>query len=177
MTLEISLSFNVLYTGEIYQWRDDGTYDTVVAENTYSLNLKNSWTNSTITWHAIPKGQAPSLNNEALWLGPSGESFYMYDGGISGYADFSPPANAVWNFAPFDAGGSWYRIGFDAASKFSGIARVDHASYASGSELSFALNGVVSGSTTTALSTDDSFTATGLVCLDNTRLNSRIDVG
>lgn len=153
----------MLPLGEIQQWQGDGTYNTLVAENTYSLNLKDSWTNSTVTWHAIPKAQAPSLNNEALWLGPSGESFYMYDGGISGVADFSPPSNAVWNFAPFNNGGSWYRVGFDSSSHFSGILRVDHAAYASGANLSFALNGVVTSATTNALSADDSFTATGLV--------------
>ena len=120
----------------------------MVANNTYSLDISTSWTNDSAVWNEIPKGRAPILNNEALWPGPTNGTFYMYDGGISGDATFSPPPNEMWEFAPFDALGSWYKVGFSESSNFSALTRVDKAIYASSNELSFALLGTVSSSTT-----------------------------
>ena len=94
--------------------------------------------------NTIDKGDAPVLDNAALWLGPSEKTFYSYDGGQGELADLSeypPPPNELWEFTPAGALGEWSQVAIPPSSNFSTLARTADGNYASGNGLGFALGG------------------------------------
>ena len=95
---------------------------------------------------------APTLVLQALWVDPSGTSFYAYDGGLS-FAIQIPeaPPTAFWQFKPSGNSGTWSQIAPAASSNFSTFVRTYAGIYTSGGGLGFALGGVENGATTNAL--------------------------
>lgn len=103
---------NFLYIdgGELNQIDDSsGTQTSVVntQNTTLSIDLRSSWTNSSVTINSISKN-APVLNEEWLWNDPDGNTFYVWGGGNSPTVTRPEPGNAVWAFkADGQGGGSW----------------------------------------------------------------------
>ena len=139
------------------------------AENyTYAIDLSSPWNNKTVVLHQISKGFAPVLNQQALWLDPSGETFYAYDGGLSpsytggGSEPLTiwelpePPDNALWQFSPSSTGesGGWSQILIPPASNFSTLSRTVAGAYGFGGDLGFAIGGWENGFTDGALRGD-----------------------
>lgn len=99
---------------------------------------------------------APTLVSQALWVDPSGTSFYAYDGGLSYELPIpEAPPNQLWQFTPSGNSGNWSQVGPPASSNFTTLVRGYAGIYTSGGGLGFALGGVENGATT------NSFQGTG----------------
>ena len=123
-----------------------------------------SWTNDTVKLNTIPKGNAPVVNSEALWLAADSKNFFMYDGdeSLSAHsAGKAPPGNELWEFTPSNALGSWSRVPIPPSSNFTTLTRATEGAYASGNGLGFALGGYVDEYTSTAFG--NAFNVPGLV--------------
>ncbi|KAG8534294.1 uncharacterized protein KY384_001138 [Bacidia gigantensis] len=115
---------------------------------------------------------AQSLN-QALWTDVSKESFYAYDGSVSGSIPFSqqpaPPSNQLWQFTPSGNSGAWSQISPPALSNFSSLVRRTNGIYASGGDLGFALGGYQnSGTNTVYQSLGDYYEPPGLTVYNTT---------
>ena len=133
---------------------------------TYSLDLSSSWTNSSITINTIRPKNAPIVNNEALWLDADNTTIYQYNGGISNapvdwLEDAETPQNSLSQFNP--KSDSWSASYISPSSIFSSLARVTSSINAYGNGLGFALGGIQSYSTNTALFPSDDLTLNTLV--------------
>ena len=127
-----------------------GTIYTLPVNETYSIDLSQSWTNSSVEIKTIPKS-APVLNNEALWIDESGETAYAYNGGLSAallnWYEASPPVNSLWQIKPSGGSGHWSQSYVSPSSNFTNVVRVTSAIQASGNNLGFALGGLQSDAT------------------------------
>lgn len=71
---------------------------------TLSLSLKESWTNSTVQFEALEQ-KAPSFSKGALWRSPDQKSAYWWGGHV--FAGGAAPKN-LWQFtADNEGGGTW----------------------------------------------------------------------
>lgn len=71
---------------------------------TLSLSLKESWTNSTVQFHVVEQ-KAPSFSKAALWRSPDEKSAYWWGGNV--FAG-GPAAKNLWQFtADSKGGGTW----------------------------------------------------------------------
>lgn len=79
---------------------------------TLSIDLSNSWINSSVVINAIPKDPSvPRLNRAILWGNPNQTAFYLWGGQTSNVAiNYPPPANNLWKFSVDGAGGSWSEV-------------------------------------------------------------------
>lgn len=134
---------------------DEGNVHGLPSNNTYSIDLSSSWTNATVGLTSI-HSTAPTLVSQALWVDPSGTSFYAYDGGLSYELPIpEAPPNQLWQFTPSGNSGNWSQVGPPASSNFTTLVRGYAGIYTSGGGLGFALGGVENGATT------NSFQGTG----------------
>lgn len=75
--------------------------------DTLSISLKTSWTNSIVSFNRIPK-PAPLFNQQAIWRAPSDAGFYIWGGVTSYFA--RPPAVEVWKLVADGNGkGEWHQ--------------------------------------------------------------------
>ena len=133
----------------------------IIDNYTYAIDLSSPWNNKTVVLHQISKGSAPVLNQQALWLEPSGNTFYAYDGGLSNtytgggsvalpiWELPQPPDNALWQFSPSSTGssGEWTQVLITPATIFSSLSRTIAGTYGSGGSLGFAIGGHENGFT------------------------------
>ena len=109
------------------------------------------------------------MNTGALWIGPTGETFYAYDGDLGLNSDLTqdtPPANELWEFTPDGAFGTWSQVPMPLSSNFSNLIRTTNGIYGTGNGLGFALGGYVDQFT--VLDADTSFEVAGMVMYNAT---------
>ena len=99
--------------------------------------------------------EAPALISQALWVDSSATSFYAFDGGISYSVPPSerppPPPNELWQFTPSGNSGSWSLVGPPASSNFTTLIRGYKGLYTSDAGFGFALGGLESAATNSAV--------------------------
>lgn len=81
---------------------------TLADNDTLSIDLTKSWTNSSITFNTINKTAqgVPQWNSENLWPDPSGESFYQWDGEWSYLRlNYGTPQSILYQCTPDGKGG------------------------------------------------------------------------
>ena len=104
---------------------------------------------------------------QALWADPAGTSFYAFDGGISwtlpSYELPPPPPNELWQFTPSGNSGHWSLVDPLASSNFTGVIRGYYGIYAVGAGLGFALGGLETRATTTAINDESQLLIPGMV--------------
>jgi len=92
---------------------------------TYSIDLSVRWTNQTVSLNRIDKTGAPLFNAANLWMDPSNDFFYSYNGEVSALSDgVNPPANELWQFTPSVNSGTWSLSDIGATSNFTDLVRV-----------------------------------------------------
>ena len=111
--------------------------------------------------------EAPALISQALWVDSSGTSFYAFDGGISYSIPLSeqppPPPNELWQFTPSGNSGSWSLVGPPASSNFTTLIRGYKGLYTSDAGFGFALGGLESAATNSAVEFGPKFPIPGMV--------------
>jgi hypothetical protein len=109
---------------------------------TYSIDLSASWTNETVLLNRIDKTGAPLFNAANLWMDPSRDFFYSYNGAVSVLSDgIDLPANELWQFKPSGNSGTWSLSDIEATSNFTDLVRVQWAASAFGGGIAYALGG------------------------------------
>lgn len=117
--------------------------------NTLSIDLSQSWTNSSVTVFATEKN-APLVLRPALWPDNNGQVFYTYNGA---YADMdrtnaSDFRNQVWQFTPDgNSGGVWTFATQSDSSDFDMLRKTVSGSYAYGDGVGYALGGIINSAT------------------------------
>ena len=113
--------------------------------------------------------EAPALVAQALWVDPSGTSFYAFDGGISYSVSLSerppPPPSEIWQFIPSGISGDWSLVSPPASSNFTTLIRGYQGTYTYGAGLGFALGGLENAATNEAIDVNSelSFQIPGMV--------------
>ncbi|KAF1987247.1 hypothetical protein K402DRAFT_55465 [Aulographum hederae CBS 113979] len=84
---------------------------------TLSIDLRESWTNSSLVIKTISKHSAPVFDNPKLWTSPDGTSFYLWSGLLNSLGPtVPPPASSLWKFTSDESGsGSWSQETIDYA--------------------------------------------------------------
>ena len=110
---------------------------------------------------------APALIAQALWVDPSGTSFYAFDGGISYSIALSAqpptPPNELWQFNPSGMSGNWSLVDTPAWSNFTTLIRGYKGIYTSGAGMGFALGGLENSATNNAIEDESSSQISGMV--------------
>ena len=74
-----------------------------------ALDLSTSWTNDTIAFHKIPKGNSPPLNSACLWPNAQENAAYLFGGEISFWVAWpnitQPQPPALWKLSVDGTGG------------------------------------------------------------------------
>ena len=116
---------------------------------------------------------APSLIQQALWVDPSNDSFYAYDGGLSyalqigEYWGWPQQRNQLWQFTPSGEGsGSWSQVGAQPSSNFSDLVRTIDGTYTYGGGYGFALGGMENAATIVDFFGPESWDTPGMVMYD-----------
>lgn len=161
---------NKLYIdgGEIAQYVNGNT-DTQVSRvnnQTLSIDLSSSWTNSSVQIAAHDKNGAPVFNFPGLWS-DGNSAFYLFSGEVSLVAgDVDTPAVALWKFtATPSGGGSWEKQTTSDPQAFNQLTRPANALVAAGKGAGFVLGGYASGKTDPAAHAGDT-PVPGIVSFD-----------
>jgi hypothetical protein len=76
---------------------------------TLSIDLRTSWTNTTLLIQTVSKGSAPVLNYEGLWAIPGRKSCYLWSGELSYLTKtFEKSPDTLWKFSSDEAGGGMW---------------------------------------------------------------------
>lgn len=121
----------------------DATTDMILVNDTLSLPLASSWTNSSLTLKTTRK-TAPVFNRASLWT--SNGSVYMWGG--QGPFDHPPKGQDLWRFKTDGAGGgSWSIQEPSNKDVFLGLKRTTGAASAVCGDVGFHLGGLHSPAT------------------------------
>ncbi|KAB2574686.1 hypothetical protein DBV05_g6600 [Lasiodiplodia theobromae] len=139
--------------GEIAQYVDGNT-DTQMSRvnnQTLSIDLSTSWSNSSVQISALDKNGAPVFNFPGLWS-DGNSAFYLFAGEVSPVAgdNATTPDVAVWKFSSTPSGdGSWEQLSTSDPQVFNQLTRPANALVAadSGGGKGFVLGGYESGRT------------------------------
>lgn len=98
------------------------------------------------------------MNNEALWLDADNQTIYQYGGGVSAapvdwWEGLATPQNSLYQFDPNSD--SWSASYVSPSTIFTSFARVTSSITAYGNGLGFALGGLQSYATNSAIFPDD----------------------
>ena len=119
--------------------------DAALENNTLSIDLRYSWTNSSVSFNVITQG-APVLNSGVLWPSKDESSFYSWAGEQSTLSNISlvpVPTNDLWRFdVNGQGGGTW-----QSSSVPSDFVRTSSSQYTSGGDVGYILGGYVSDRT------------------------------
>ncbi|CAO1601173.1 hypothetical protein XANCAGTX0491_004837 [Xanthoria calcicola] len=110
---------------------------------TLAIDMRNSWTNSTVTFDSIRKNGAPSLNAGVIWPSTDNQTFFAFGGELS-YWDLAAevPDVSCWQFtADGNGGGSWAIFKPVDQSIFYDLTRPGFASGATVDNTGFILGG------------------------------------
>ncbi|KAK5116523.1 hypothetical protein LTR85_009148 [Meristemomyces frigidus] len=114
--------------------------------DTLSIPLSTSWTNSTVSFSAVNRGTyptQPSLGGEDLWLSNDSTSFYTFGGELPFTSIGTPVYPKLWLFtADGNGGGNWSEATSGEDSTYRSLVQPSHALATSGNGLGFALGGV-----------------------------------
>ena len=120
--------------------------DGAEVNNTYSIDLTKSWTNTSVVLNQITK-TAPFLSGQVLWADEERATFYSW-GGAESAGDWYPsdyqdnlPTTAIWQFSPNGDIGSWSEVGDDADSGLKNLVRPAYGSGASGNGAGYLYGG------------------------------------
>lgn len=113
--------------GEITQ-KINGTTVKAITNVTLTIDMRNSWTNDSITFGIIPRIGPPTMNLEVLWPTADNNSFFVFGGETSFIAvPPIPPELQVWEFLRDGSNGSWTNFEPNGYSGFSNLTRPDGA--------------------------------------------------
>ncbi|CAL8578698.1 hypothetical protein XPA_004469 [Xanthoria parietina] len=110
---------------------------------TLAIDMRNSWTNSTVTFNSIRKNGAPSLNAGVIWPSTDNQTFFAFGGELS-YWNLAAevPDVSCWQFtADGNGGGSWAIFKPVDQSIFYDLTRPGFASGATVDNTGFILGG------------------------------------
>ena len=110
---------------------------------TLAIDMRNSWTNSTVTFNSIRKNGAPSLNAGVIWPSTDNQTFFAFGGELS-YWNLAAevPDVSCWQFtADGNGGGSWAIFKPVDQSIFYDLTRPGFASGATVDNAGFILGG------------------------------------
>lgn len=132
--------------------------------DTLSVNLKQSWTNSTVELK-VTNQLAPSFNRAAFWSDPQQRTAYLWGGwAVPGTL---PKVKELWQFtADDDGGGTWSTPPVANNDEFLSIARTSAASAAACNGKGFYLGGFQSPKTDPWNETNRLLPKSGLVTYD-----------
>ncbi|KAI9793855.1 MAG: hypothetical protein M1816_007107 [Peltula sp. TS41687] len=146
--------------GEI-NFLDNGTFRHLPDNATYSIDLRASWNNRSVTINPIKK-DISSLNYVSLWKDPTSKAFYSYGGEVTRALppDQLPPIppNAIWKFNADGNSGSWSQVSMASNSIFPSLVRPAGGVGAYGDGLGLLLGGYA-----TSISSLESRSYQGLV--------------
>lgn len=119
--------------------------DAALENNTLSIDLRYSWTNSSVSFNVMTQG-APVLNTGVLWPSQDESSFYAWAGEQSSLSNISVvpvPSNDLWRFdVNGQGGGTW-----QSSSVPSNFVRTSTSQYTAGGDVGYILGGYVSDRT------------------------------
>ncbi|MCJ1271096.1 hypothetical protein MMC22_010995 [Lobaria immixta] len=145
----------VYIDGGEFSFMSDGTPQYQYSSTILSIDLSQTWSNSTVTIHSTskPKG-APDLMNPSLWYHEEEDLLYSgFAGRLSSFGDAPSPAPfSLWSFKPDGTGsGSWTEVIDSGSAVWDSITRPSQSMMAFGSGSAYSLGGFESSQT--ALST------------------------
>ncbi|KAI1326127.1 hypothetical protein F5Y16DRAFT_375842 [Xylariaceae sp. FL0255] len=109
---------------------------------TWSIDLTQAWTNSTVQIQSIPKA-APALAKQVLWIDESSNSYYTW-GGFVVESGESPPVHELWNFqTDGTGGGTWSQVSQQDYIAFEKLLNPIGASYTQSGMIGYAFGGSV----------------------------------
>jgi hypothetical protein len=128
---------------------------------TLSINLKESWTNTTVAMKSTKK-DAPLFNSQATWRDAAGKAFYIWGGVTSYFAQ--PPPNEIWKFtADGSGGGAWSKEVPNNVVTLSQLVRSTNGAVAQSKDVGYFLGGYANYQTDTSVSGDTYLALPGLV--------------
>ncbi|MCJ1463896.1 hypothetical protein MMC07_002505 [Pseudocyphellaria aurata] len=148
----------VYIDGGEFSFMSDGKVVYQYASSILSIDLSQTWQNSTVVIHPTSKPDgAPNLVHPSLWYDEHEDLIYSgFEGSVSEFGDGpSPPPLSLWSFKPDGSGsGSWNKeIGSDS-SVWDTLTRPSQSMMAFGSGSAYALGGY--GNSQTALAANNS---------------------
>ncbi|KAL8730541.1 MAG: hypothetical protein Q9166_003995 [cf. Caloplaca sp. 2 TL-2023] len=110
---------------------------------TLSIDMSKSWTNSTVTFKEINKGNAPLLNRQLIWPSTDNQSFFAFGGSLSFWVGSNNIPDVVcWQFTvDGSGGGSWDKFNPGDDSIFHRLRRPDAAGAATVDNTGFIYGG------------------------------------
>ncbi|KAK6389168.1 hypothetical protein LTR65_006930 [Meristemomyces frigidus] len=141
--------FLYLDGGEMKWLSDDGIRHNDILNDTLSIPLSTSWTNSTVPFAATNRGvypEQPSLNFENLWPSNDSSNFYVFGGELSGYNVMNPlqPVQpSLWQFTADGSGGGSWSTASAVDNTHQSLNQPSHALATSGNGVGYALGGMV----------------------------------
>lgn len=109
----------VYIDGGLYAAYDDDKNVLAPTQNTATLaiDMRQSWTNSTVNMTAISKGNSPVFFQPQFWADEENNAFYSWSGDTP--AGYTVSEKSLWKFSADD--NSWARVSTD--SSFADLAR------------------------------------------------------
>ena len=133
----------------------------LAVNETISINVAQSWTNSSVVLRTIEKS-APIFNNEAIWTDISSNSFYIWGG--SAWFGVVVPQDQIWRFdTDGDGGGSWSTEIPGNPAVFDSLIRPAEGAYANSKATGFFLGGWAGGWTDPSLPYSSTFSIPNIV--------------
>lgn len=127
---------------------------TLPASTILSIDLSQTWSNSTVTIHSTskPKG-VPNLMYPSLWYDKQADLLYSgFTGRASSFGDApKPPPFSLWSFKPDGTGsGSWNEVIDSGSPVWDSVTRPCEPMMAFGSDSAYVLGGVENSQTALA---------------------------
>jgi len=122
----------------------------LAVNNTISINVAQSWTNSSVVLRSIDKS-APTFDNQAIWTDISSNSFYIWGG--SAWFGIDVPLDQIWRFdTDGNGGGSWTTESPGNPTVFDNLIRPAGGAFANSKDTGFWMGGYAGSWTDPSLS-------------------------
>ncbi|KAI1459324.1 hypothetical protein F4805DRAFT_77319 [Annulohypoxylon moriforme] len=135
-----------------------------VANSTFSLNLTESWTNETVSFHSISK-TAPLLDQQIHWSDPNNGAGALYTWGGMAVGSDPPPENQLWLLnTDGNGGGTWSEVTQGDFRDFAKLSQPVGAASTQANHVGYALGGQVTSRTDAGIQKESpGYALTGLV--------------
>lgn len=136
---------------------------------TLSLDMRSAWTNASVEFTTIARGQAPLLEQVLIWGDANLSSFYIYGGGTSWTVIYNHVATAnpgtPWKFTPDGNGsGSWSEV-TDSVTQFDELLQPMNEMFTAGQGKGYYFGGCLTDQTKPAVGVGDCVPVPGLSIL------------
>jgi hypothetical protein len=138
----------------------------MAVNNTISINVAQSWTNSSVALRAIDKS-APTFDSQAIWTDISSKSFYIWGG--RAWFGIDVPLDQIWKFdTDGHGGGSWSTESAGNPAVFDNLIRPAEGAYANSKDTGFWVGGWAGGWTDASLPGNSGFSVPNIVSFNMT---------